>query len=232
MAIDRFSRDRAMAYKQQLEGMSDEELQALEKSLVSKRQPVGLGSRLGAGLQTASNLFLQQGGLKPPQQEKASEFDELIKLEKFKTEQEMRRLKLEEAQREAEEQAVLASEYEQRESPVQPISTPMAAARVSSLPQDTPLSTPSKGAVPAREIESIEKTPEGKYKRVKKLNPDYEVWRKTMEGKTKTAEESRKGALIAEGNVKLVSGALNRLAKTYADAVKEGGAGNIVSGLH
>ena len=72
-------RNKVLALKEQLESMPTEDLLAFQK------QRQSTGGALGRGLQTASNLFLQQGDLKPAEQSGESDLNKLIMREKVKS---------------------------------------------------------------------------------------------------------------------------------------------------
>lgn len=81
--LDRTARDKALSVKQQMisklqsDDVTPEEVR--EKITQLRRQDVG--GRVGAGLERASNLFLQMGGLKGAETKKPSALDELVKLQ-------------------------------------------------------------------------------------------------------------------------------------------------------
>ena len=248
--IDRTTREKDLVLKQQLETMSPQDRIALKQQIQSELQRRGAGTgqgfgqrlmgAVGEGINTAGDILLQRGGLKAPETQKTSDLDELIKLYKFDLERKLGAEKLKGVEATSKHQEDLARKFAEQQAGLQEVGQPAAqpTAPVEPIAQPalpttaqpvTPMqATPIQATqTPSPTITKVTRKADGTYEEKEVDNPAYKQWEEKFKSGIKASEESQKGIRMSEGNVTLVAGALKRLADTYSEAVKEGGAGNI-----
>jgi hypothetical protein len=196
--------------RKMLEGMSDDDLRALQSTLEQnqvndKRQMVG---RMAGNL---SDILLQRGGIKPPQREKGNDLNDFITKEMVK------------------QQIKGKIEVPQGETPPGLWRDP-STGKIYKVPIEPIQNETEKSPMAIPQASVQENIPQNLWRdpttgRIYKITSNKQTIQEKEQAKQAIKETaSRK---IAEQNINVIGGSLNRLAQTYVDAYNEKGIGNL-----